>query len=46
MTGHMMECSGRIAENYLSVINQLPEPKLVWLEEWEEQELFLDKLDK
>jgi len=29
-----------------AVINRLPEPKIVWLEGWEEQELFLDGLDE
>jgi len=28
------------------VINHLPEPKIVWLEGWEERELFSDGLDK
>ena len=30
----------------LSVINHPPEPKLVQLDGWEEQELFSDRLDK
>ena len=29
-----------------NVINRLPEPKIVWLEGWEERELFSDRLDK
>jgi len=29
-----------------NVINHLPEPKIVQLDRWEEQELFLDRLDE
>jgi len=30
----------------LNVINRPPEPKIVWLEGWEERELFSDGLDE
>jgi len=30
----------------IGVINHPLEPKIVWLEGWEKQELFLDGLDK
>ena len=29
-----------------NVINRPPEPKIVWLEGWEERELFSDGLDE
>jgi len=33
-------------EGFMIVLNCPPKPKIVWLEGWEEQELFSDGLDE
>ena len=43
--GSIYSFQKHIEEN-IHVINHPLEPKIVWLEEWEEQELFSDRLDK
>jgi len=45
---HYMTTDNNLTPNQVrnSVINRLPKPKIVWLEGWEEQELFSDGLDE